>query len=256
MHALRNMLSSVLLATTLGLTACVTTTRGNTPAAVYGAPGIEIAAGTRVAAIWTNGAYYPGTVQAVLVDGYAIAYDDGDRWIAPRDRVLPMATAPVAVGDHVLAVWKNGKMYPGRVTAVTPGGATIAWDDGDTPMFVPEKNIAQINVGGASVKGTPQAYRPELIAPGSGWFCWSRPHKDGQPFSNCSRTLESCEAMQAKEAQSYQGVSTCASFPKAWCHIWGPSAQPVCVPTEGECTHEVEQFLKGGTPTSVCKEEP
>ncbi len=164
--ALSNRLARLLIGPMLLLSACVATVRGGPgggpagPAPMYATPSAPaISAGTRVAAIWKDGTYYPGTVSAMGPNGYSIAYDDGDKWEAPREGVVPMAKpGEIVVGDHVLGVWKNGKMYAARVTAVSPGGATLAWDDGDTPMFVPDNHIARI--GGQKTVATSTPVQP------------------------------------------------------------------------------------------------
>ncbi len=253
----------LLLVAALGVGGCAVNAGANNMSGIYGNPSAEIPAGTRVAAIWKNGAYYPGTVQGLVEGGYAIAYDDGDQWVAPRNRVLPMTQSGVQVGDHVLAVWKNGKMYPGRVSAVSPGGATISWDDGDTPMFVPEKNIAPIGGGGGAAKGKrpPEPYHAELIPPGNGWFCFSRPdtNNSSKPFSYCARQASMCETLHGEDAQKYAGVTPCVAVTQAWCHTYHSNNGkdlPVCVPTEAECVEEVDLFLNGKTPSSLCRIEP
>jgi hypothetical protein len=100
--------------------------------------------GIRVAAMWKDGRFYPGTVAGVLEDRrYEIAFDDGDRWTVTASAAMPMsAPGDLRSGASVLAMWRNGSMYPGRVVELSAGGATIAWDDGTEPTFVNEHLIA------------------------------------------------------------------------------------------------------------------
>jgi len=113
--------------------------------------GSELAVGARVAARWTDGKFYPGRIAALEGGRYSIAYDDGDALVVDAGSVLPMAQpGTLAVGEHVLAVWKDGKMYPGVLADVRPGGATVRWDDGDVPLVVAEGNIARLAAGRGS----------------------------------------------------------------------------------------------------------
>jgi hypothetical protein len=105
-------------------------------------PAASLVAGTRVAALWKDGRYYPGTIAGVLSQGLEVAYDGGDRWVVPVATLVIISPGIIREGARVLAVWTDGRMYPGVIASRSPGGATIAWDDGGKPMFVPEGNIA------------------------------------------------------------------------------------------------------------------
>ncbi|HEV7401695.1 MAG TPA: hypothetical protein VGO11_02170 [Chthoniobacteraceae bacterium] len=107
---------------------------------VVGAPPDSIGVGHRVAARWTDGRYYLGTVTAVEGDAFKILYEDGDKLTVKAEHVHPIhANAVFKVGDHVMAGWKGALMYPGTVTEVTATGCRVQWDDGDKPLLV-EKN--------------------------------------------------------------------------------------------------------------------
>jgi hypothetical protein len=102
-----------------------------------------IAVGMRVAAKWTDGNWWYGAIGQVESDGYVINYADGDVLkVAPTD-VVPVVTPGVLhVGDHVLAVWKGARMYPGVITAVHQSSATVRWDDGSAPLEISFEQIA------------------------------------------------------------------------------------------------------------------
>jgi hypothetical protein len=43
---------------------------------------------------------------------------------------------PYRVGSKVVAQWRGGGYYPGVIRQVKDGQYLVAWDDGDTPLFV------------------------------------------------------------------------------------------------------------------------
>ncbi len=109
------------------------------------AAAVGLAAGTRVAAKWKDGHYWYGTIGEVANDGYVIHYADGDVLkVAPANVIPVAAPGSLNVGDHVMAVWKGAKMYPGRITRIDASTATVQWDDGDTPLDVPLNQIAKL----------------------------------------------------------------------------------------------------------------
>jgi hypothetical protein len=99
-------------------------------------------AGDSVAAVWTDGNYYLGTITAISGEKAAILYEDGDKKDVPLSKVHPLSqTADFKSGDHVVAAWKGARMYPGLVTAVGDLTCTVKWDDGDKPMEVKKGRI-------------------------------------------------------------------------------------------------------------------
>lgn len=109
---------------------------------VTAAPKENLAVGQRVAAKWSDGRYYLGSVTAVEGETFRILYEDGDKLAVKGDDVHPIrANAEFNVGDHVLAGWKGAVMYPGVVTEVTATACTVKWDDGDTPLSVDKGRI-------------------------------------------------------------------------------------------------------------------
>jgi hypothetical protein len=99
--------------------------------------------GDTVAAKWTDGKFYIGTVSALSAGGANVQYEDGDKRTVPLDELIVLSKdADLHVGDHVLAAWKLGKMFGGVITAVTPATCTVKWDDGDTPLEVAKGRMA------------------------------------------------------------------------------------------------------------------
>jgi hypothetical protein len=110
------------------------TNAASTPAADTGA---AFAAGDTVAAKWGDGKLYLATVKSVDGDTVNVVYaDDGSADAVPVTDVHAIPEATFAVGDHVLAVWSQGRFYAGKVTRATGSSYEIAWDDGTTPSTV------------------------------------------------------------------------------------------------------------------------
>ena len=102
-----------------------------------------IAVGARVAAKWKDGNWWYGSVGRDDDDGFVINYADGDVLKVAKTDVLAVSSpGQLKVGDHVVAVWKGAKMYPGVITAVHQTSAIVQWDDGDVPLEVPFEQIA------------------------------------------------------------------------------------------------------------------
>jgi hypothetical protein len=113
---------------------------------VEGAPVVaaSLQVGDRVAAKWKDGNWWYGTIASVDADGYVIHYADGDVLKVSKLAVIPVAQpGSLNVGDHVIALWKGAKMYPGVITRIDATSATVKWDDGDTPLDVPLNAIAK-----------------------------------------------------------------------------------------------------------------
>ena len=103
----------------------------------------QIKEGDSVAALWSDGNYYVGTVTGITKgDRYRILFEDGDRKpVDASDVYLLRANREFAIGEHVLAAWKGARMYPGVVTAIFPNSCRIKWDDGDKPLEVKRDRI-------------------------------------------------------------------------------------------------------------------
>lgn len=125
---------------------------------VLGAGGNAVAAGliqvgSTVAAPWSDGELYLGTVKAMKGDTADVLYaDDGQVRPVKISELKLVEPKTWSVGDHVLAVWSSGKFYPGVVSADKGGGVyTVKWDDGDTPSDVAADRI--LGLGGPSAGG-------------------------------------------------------------------------------------------------------
>jgi len=115
-----------------------------------------LAPGARVAAKWTDGKWYFGTITEVDDGRYAIDYADGDKGTVGPSEIHAIApSGAVQPGAHVLAVWKGASMYPGRVDSVQNGQAFVRWDDGDTPLWVPLDRVALLDAQTAPAATSP-----------------------------------------------------------------------------------------------------
>jgi hypothetical protein len=99
--------------------------------------------GDTVAAKWTDGGFYVGTVIGISGASANILFDDGDKLTVPPADILVLSKdVAFKVGDHVIAAWKGAKMFPGVLTAVTETTCTVKWDDGDAPIEVAKGRMA------------------------------------------------------------------------------------------------------------------
>lgn len=81
--------------------------------------------------------YWIARVEQELPGGWTVQYPSGNRENVQAGNVIPIPDRPVfQVGDVVLALWRAPAMYPGRITAISPQGYTVAWLDGDQPQVV------------------------------------------------------------------------------------------------------------------------
>lgn len=105
-------------------------------------PKPRIAVGDSVAAQWSDGNYYVGTVTAINGAKFKILYEDGDRKTVDAAQVFELRDdRPFAVGDRVLAAWKGAQMFPGVIVAVNTVTCRVKWDDGDAPMEVKKSRM-------------------------------------------------------------------------------------------------------------------
>ena len=95
------------------------------------APGVLVAVRMRANFFWI------ARVGQQTPEGWAVQYPTGERANIKAENVIPIPNRPVFnVGDEVLALWYQPAMYPGKITAVSQQGYTVAWSDGDTPLVV------------------------------------------------------------------------------------------------------------------------
>lgn len=87
-------------------------------------------AGDRVLAVWGDGFFYPGRVQALTDGGASIAFDDGDVANVALDK---LRAVDWRVGSDVQCNFKNqGKYYPGKIARMDGETIAIAYADGDS----------------------------------------------------------------------------------------------------------------------------
>jgi len=91
--------------------------------------------GDIVFAEWVVNGWYHGTVGDECGDGsYMILFDDGDTkccnaGLIVKD-VIPSASNALP-GKEVLALWSDGKYYPGTIGVISDGYYYIRFNDGD-----------------------------------------------------------------------------------------------------------------------------
>lgn len=125
-------------------------------------PESQIGIGKRVAAMWSNGSYFLGTVTGVEGERFDILFEDGDRLAVESAKVVPLREdTPFTVGDQVIAAWKGISMYPGVVTKVHAKSCLVKWDDGDQPLLVAKDKIfhaAKAAVASVNALSTDQTF--------------------------------------------------------------------------------------------------
>ena len=99
--------------------------------------------GDTVAAKWSDGGFYVGTVTGISGASANVLFDDGDKQTVPLAETMVLSKdADFKVGDHVIAAWKGAKMFPGVLTVVSVATCTVKWDDGDAPIEVAKGRMA------------------------------------------------------------------------------------------------------------------
>lgn len=85
--------------------------------------------GDTVLAYWAPAdAYFIGTVVEKADAGYQIVFEDGDTGVVAADKIRKN---DIKVGTAVVAKWKDGKFYPGKIAKVAGRAFYIHYDDGD-----------------------------------------------------------------------------------------------------------------------------
>ena len=101
-----------------------------------------LADGTVVWAEWEDDAWYHGTIASTCDGGYQINYDDGDTKCCSISQIaideIPDANS-IAEGVRVLAMWTDGKYYPGSIASISGESYDINYDDGDKLVVALEK---------------------------------------------------------------------------------------------------------------------
>jgi hypothetical protein len=73
-------------------------------------------------------AYFIGTAVEKTDDGFRIVFEDGDTAVVPAGKIRKN---DIKVGTAVIAKFKDGKYYPGKVGKVVGRAFYIHYDDGD-----------------------------------------------------------------------------------------------------------------------------
>jgi hypothetical protein len=85
--------------------------------------------GDTVLAYWAPAkAYFIGTAVEKAEGGYLIVFEDGDSGVVPAGKIRKY---DIKVGTKVMALWTDGKRYPGKVAKVVGRAFYIHYDDGD-----------------------------------------------------------------------------------------------------------------------------
>src|SRR5262245_7414694 len=80
-------------------------------------------------------AWFHGKIARVEGKKYHIAFDDGDRSVVEAGKIardiVPNRAKAAVVNLRVLAKFKKGRFYPGKVTGFKDDEFDILFDDGD-----------------------------------------------------------------------------------------------------------------------------
>jgi hypothetical protein len=101
--------------------------------------------GMQLRARWTNGKYFGATLIDRDGDRFLAAWDDGDTplWLTADALELPSTERPrLKVGMSVIARWRDGSFYPGKLAEQDGPLWLVRWADGDKPLWLGEEMIA------------------------------------------------------------------------------------------------------------------
>ena len=104
--------------------------------------GTFFSTGERVYAQWKPNAWYAGKVEGTCTIGWEVLFDDGDRKCCSRHHIAAdrvPAEDKLNVGARVLALWTDGRYYPGIIAELDGGRYFIQFDDGDTRTVLREE---------------------------------------------------------------------------------------------------------------------
>jgi hypothetical protein len=94
----------------------------------------RIKTGDVVWAEWMPNAWYHGKIAKIAGKEYHIAFDDGDKATVDLSKIA-LDRAPrkgdVKLNVRVLAKFKKGAFYPGKISGIDGGNYNIQFDDGD-----------------------------------------------------------------------------------------------------------------------------
>ncbi|MBT5230494.1 MAG: hypothetical protein HOM11_09495 [Methylococcales bacterium] len=85
--------------------------------------------GDRVIGQWSNGEWYPATVESPRKHGYYLIFDDGDTAVVTAKQIHPFNWRK---GSRVQCKWQNGsRYYSGVIARINGRSLNINYDDGD-----------------------------------------------------------------------------------------------------------------------------
>ena len=85
--------------------------------------------GSRVLGQWSDGYWYPATVQSTHNGQYTLTFDDGDSATVYSNQVTPLNWT---TGSRVQCNWLGkGKYYSGTITSQRGHNIHVSYDDGD-----------------------------------------------------------------------------------------------------------------------------
>jgi hypothetical protein len=91
------------------------------------AEGVKV--GDTVLAHWAPGnAYFVGTAVEEKGPGFLIVFEDGDTAVVSKSKIRQN---DIKAGSRVIARWKDGQYYQGRVVKIVGRALYIRYDDGD-----------------------------------------------------------------------------------------------------------------------------
>lgn len=93
--------------------------------------------GSLVAAKWSDGKWYLGSIAKINKTTYDINFADGDKASVTKNDIIPVSKTKFKNGDKVMAVWSDGTLfYDGVIVKTEKDGAVVKWDDGGSESLV------------------------------------------------------------------------------------------------------------------------
>jgi len=91
----------------------------------------KLTVGMFVAAQYSNGNWYTGTITKISGKDYTVTFTDGDVSVVTKEKVRTFSkNIKLKEGDRVLALYGSGQMYTAIVKEVEKDKATVKWEDG------------------------------------------------------------------------------------------------------------------------------
>ena len=98
-------------------------------AAAFPAVAADVQVGDRVLAHWEQGnAYFVATAVEQKGTRFLVVFEDGDTAVVSRTKIRKN---DIEVGSRVIARWRDGRYYQGRVARTVGRALYIHYDDGD-----------------------------------------------------------------------------------------------------------------------------